>query len=141
MAHDWEEPDMQVDDTTLVDTGMTRDVLTVGPGHTLRQVATLMASRKVGAAVVHDTDTTGIGIITERDILTSLGAGEDPDVETVADHQTADAVYATSSWAITQAAEAMMRGNFRHLIVIDGHEVVGMLSVRDIVRAWSTPGA
>lgn len=129
---------MQVDDTTLVDTGMTRDVLAVGPGHTLRQVAALMAARRVGAAVVTDTDVTGIGIITERDILTSLGAGEDPDVEMVADHQTTDVVYATSSWTIAQAAEAMVRGSFRHLIVIDGHEVVGMLSVRDIVRAWST---
>jgi CBS domain-containing protein len=128
---------MQVDETTLVDTGMTRDVLTVGPGHTLRQVATLMASRRVGAAVVTDTDTAGIGIITERDILRSIGAGEDPDVETTADHQTTDVVYANSGWTITQAAEAMIRGGFRHLIVIDEHEVVGMLSVRDIVQVWA----
>ena len=129
---------MQVDATKLVDTGMTRDVLTVGPSHTLRQVATLMAARNFGAAVVSDSDGQGVGIITERDILRSIGAGEDPDVETTGDHRTTDVVYATPAWTISQAAEAMMRGNFRHLIVLEGNEVVGMLSVRDIVRAWST---
>lgn len=128
---------MQVDETTLVDTGMTRDVLEVGPGHTLRQVASFMASRKVGAAVVSDTDGAGIGIITERDILNSVGLGEDPDLETAGEHQTTDVVYAHPGWTLGQAAEAMMRGNFRHLIVLDGNEVVGMLSVRDIVRAWA----
>ncbi len=129
---------MQVDDTTLVDVAMIRDVLTVGPGHTLRQVASSMASRRVGAAVVSDTDGAGIGIITERDILVSVGAGEDPDIELTADHQTTDVVYANPLWTLSQAAEAMARGGFRHLIVLDGHEVVGMLSVRDIVRSWAT---
>jgi CBS domain-containing protein len=129
---------MQVDDTTLVDTGMTRDVLTVGPGHSLRQVAALMATRRVGAAVVSDTDGHGVGIITERDILRSVGAGEDPDVETTRDHQTTDVVYADATWTIAKAAEAMMRGNFRHLIVLEGNDVVGMLSVRDIVRSLVT---
>ena len=129
---------MQVDDTRLVDVAMIRDVLTVGPGHTLRQVATSMTARKVGAAVVSDTDGAGIGIITERDILVSVGTGQDPDVEVTGDHRTTSVVFATPAWTISQAAEAMLRGNFRHLIVIDGHEVVGMLSVRDIVRVWAS---
>ncbi len=125
------------DETTLVDVAMIRDVLTVGPAHTLRQVAASMATRKVGAAVVSDSDGAGIGIITERDILTSVGEGEDPDVEVTADHRTTSVVFATTTWTITQAAEAMLRGGFRHLIVLDGHDVVGMLSVRDIVRVWA----
>jgi CBS domain-containing protein len=125
------------DETTLVDVAMIRDVLTVGPSHTLRQVAASMASRKVGAAVVSDTDGAGIGIITERDILTSVGVGEDPDVEVTADHRTTSVVFATPTWTVTQAADAMLRGGFRHLIVIEGHDVVGMLSVRDIVRVWA----
>jgi len=125
------------DETTLVDVAMIRDVLTVGPSHTLRQVATSMASRKVGAAVVSDSDGAGIGIITERDILTSIGKGENPDVELTSEHRTTSVVYATPTWTVTQAAEAMLRGGFRHLIVIDGHDVVGMLSVRDIVRVWA----
>jgi CBS domain-containing protein len=125
------------DETTLVDVAMIRDVLTVGPAHTLRQVAASMATRKVGAAVVSDSDGAGIGIITERDILTSVGEGEDPDVEVTADHRTTSVVFATTTWTITQAAEAMLRGGFRHLIVLEGHDVVGMLSVRDIVRVWA----
>ncbi len=125
------------DETTLVDVAMIRDVLTVGPAHTLRQVAASLATRKVGAAVVSDSDGAGIGIITERDILTSVGEGEDPDVEVTADHRTTSVVFATTTWTITQAAEAMLRGGFRHLIVLEGHDVVGMLSVRDIVRVWA----
>lgn len=128
---------MLVDDTTTVDTAMTPEVLTVGPGHTLRQIARAMHSRKVGAAVVADGDGQGIGIITERDILVAVANGEDLDTETAHDHQTTDVVFATKSWTLTQAAEAMSRGGFRHLIVLDGHEIAGMLSVRDIVRTWS----
>ena len=61
--------------------GMSPTVLTVGPGHTLRAVARLMSERAVGAAVVIDPDGHGPGIITERDILHSVGAGQDPDSE------------------------------------------------------------
>ena len=128
---------MLVDDTTTVDTAMTAEVLTVGPGHTLRQCAQAMRSRKVGAAVVSDPDGPGLGIITERDILDAVAAGEDLDAETAHDHQTTDVVFATPSWTLAQAAQAMMRGGFRHLVVLDGNEIAGMLSVRDIVRTWS----
>jgi|SRR5438270_6314934 len=121
--------------------GMSRMVLTVGPGHTLRAVARLMSDRKVGAAVVMDPDGYGPGIITERDILVSVGAGEDPDHESVADHLTRDVVFAAPDWSLEDAAAAMVRGGFRHLIVLDGAETVGILSVRDIVRCWTQDGA
>jgi len=91
----------------------------------------------VGAAVVTDSEHAGIGILTERDILDSVGAGQDPDAELVADHRTNDVVFASPSWTLEQAAEAMVRGNFRHLVVIEDYEVVGLLSMRDIVRCWS----
>jgi CBS domain-containing protein len=97
-----------------------------------------MRSRKVGAAVVADQDGPGLGIITERDILDAVAAGEDLDAETAHDHQTTDVVFATPTWTLTQAAQAMMRGGFRHLVVLDGTEIAGMLSVRDIVRRWSS---
>ncbi|CAB4940382.1 unannotated protein [freshwater metagenome] len=128
---------MQIDENTTVATSMNREVLTVGPGHTLRQIAQAMTDRKVGAAVVIDTDSAGAGIITERDILVSIAAGQDPDIETAREHQTTDIVYATSDWTLGQAADAMMRGGFRHLVVLEGNEVSGMLSVRDIVRDWA----
>ena len=121
--------------------GMSTVVLTVGPGHTLRQAAAAMADRGVGAAVVLDPDAMGPGIITERDVLVSLGRGEDPDTEKVADHLTAELVFASPEWSLEQAAVAMVRGGFRHLVVVDGPETVGILSVRDIVRCWTDDGA
>jgi len=121
--------------------GMSRMVLTVGPGHSLRAVARLMSERQVGAAVVMDPDGHGPGIITERDILIAVGVGEDPDVEAVADHLTRDVVFAAPDWSLEEAAVAMVQGGFRHLIVLDGGETVGILSVRDIVRRWTDDGA
>lgn len=121
--------------------GMSTVVLTVGPGHTLRAAARLMGERGVGAAVVSDPDAAGPGIITERDVLRSIGKGEDPDVELVGDHLTSDIVYAAPDWSLEAAASAMVTGGFRHLIVLDGAEITGVLSVRDIVRVWTTDGA
>jgi CBS domain-containing protein len=121
--------------------GMSPTVLTVGPGHTIREAARLMSERNVGAAVVVDPEQPGPGIITERDVLKSVGAGQEPDEEKVADHLTSDLVFATPDWSLEEAAAAMARGGFRHLIVIEGSEVAGVLSVRDIIRCWSQDGA
>lgn len=121
--------------------GMSQMVLSVGPGHTLRQVARLMSERRVGAAVVLDPDGHGPGIVTERDILLSVGAGEDPDRELVSGHLTREVVYAAPAWSLEEAAAAMVKGGFRHLIVLDGGEPAGVLSVRDVVRCWTEDGA
>ena len=69
-----------------VSAGMSDVVLTVNPGHTLRDAARAMAERGVGAAVVIDLEQPGPGIVTERDILQSIGKGENPDDERVGDH-------------------------------------------------------
>jgi CBS domain-containing protein len=111
--------------------------LSVGPDHTLRQTARLMAERRVGSAVVIDPEGAGTGIITERDILYAIGEGLDPDVARTADHLTWDVVYARPDWTIDEAAAAMVRGGFRHLVVVDDDEVLGVISVRDILRVWS----
>jgi CBS domain-containing protein len=120
---------------------MSEVVLTVGPGHTLREAAGLMCRRNVGAAVVVDPDLPGPGVITERDILLSLGTGEDPDTERVADHLTSDLTFAAPNWSLERAAAAMVRGRFRHLVVVEGAALVGILSMRDIVRCWTQDGA
>jgi CBS domain-containing protein len=121
--------------------GMSPMVLTIGPGHTLRDAARLMSERGVGAAVVMDPDGSGPGILTERDVLTSVGAGQSPDVELVSDHLTRDVVFAEPSWSLEEAAAAMVRGGFRHLIVVERGETMGILSVRDVVRCWTDEGA
>lgn len=124
----------------LVRDAMSTVVLTIGPTHTLRQSAQLMAARRVGAAVVLDPDTCGLGIITERDILISIGAGQNPEVELAGSHTTTDVVYASPVWTLEEAAEAMTHGGFRHLIVCDDREPVGIVSVRDIIRCWAPVG-
>lgn len=121
--------------------GMTSVVLTIGPGHTLAEAARAMAGRDVGAAVVLDPEQPGPGILTERDVLRSLGAGEDPAAERVADHLASDLTFAAPDWSLEQAAAAMIAGGFRHLVVIDGSELAGIVSMRDIVRCWVSDGA
>lgn len=121
----------------LVRDAMSSVVLTVGPDHTLRQAARLMSARRVGAAVVLDPDTSGIGILTERDVLVSVGAGQDPDQERVGAHTTSDVVFAAPQWTLTDAAHAMTRGGFRHLIVLEDEQPVGVVSVRDIISCWT----
>ncbi|WP_432133994.1 MULTISPECIES: CBS domain-containing protein [unclassified Streptomyces] len=121
----------------LVRDAMTTVVLTIGPDHTLRQAATLMAARGIGAAVVHDPDAGGIGILTERDVLNSVGRGQDPDTERAHAHTTTDVVFAAPAWTLEEAARAMTHGGFRHLVVLDHGEITGVVSVRDIIRCWA----
>jgi CBS domain-containing protein len=116
--------------------GMSKVVLTVGPEHTLREAARLMRDRGTGAAVVVDPEQPGPGILTERDLLQSIGAGEEPDEELVRDHLSAHLTFAAPEWSLEHAAEAMVHAGFRHLVVVDGGEMVGVLSMRDIVRCW-----
>ena len=116
---------------------MSKQVLVVGPQHTLRRAAKMMADRRLGSAIVIDPDAEGIGIMTERDVLYAIGAGLDPDAETVGAHLTWDVVYATPEWTLEDAAVAMSRGGFRHLVVLEGTDVLGVISVRDIMRVWA----
>jgi CBS domain-containing protein len=122
----------------LVREAMSTSTLMVGPEHTLRQTASLMAARRVGSAIVVDPDHSGVGIITERDILYAIGTGLDPDVARTADHLTVEVVYARPDWTVAEAAAAMVRGGFRHLVVLEGDEVLGVISVRDILRVWTS---
>ena len=117
--------------------GMSNVVLTVGPSHSLSEAARLMTERNVGAAIVMDPDGAGPGILTERDILRSVAAGEDPATEQVGAHLTDELICASPEWSLEQAAEAMLDGGFRHLLVVNGAELEGILSMRDIVRCWA----
>jgi CBS domain-containing protein len=121
--------------------GMTRTLATVGPAHTLRQAASKMAIHNAGAAVVLDPDAAGPGIVTERDLLVSLARGQDPDKELVGDHLGSSIIYASPSWSLELAAVVMSDRGWRHLVVCDGGDLVGVLSMRDVVRCWAQDGA
>jgi CBS domain-containing protein len=119
---------------------MTEHVLTITPGRTLREAATFMVEHNVGAAVIMDPEQPGPGIVTERDLVRSLGSGEDPDRELVSNHLTSRATFADGEWGLEEAADAMARGGFRHLVVVSGGEVEGIISMRDIMHVWR-PGS
>ncbi len=120
----------------MVSEAMSSVVVTVGPGHTLREAAIKMADRGVGSAVVVDPDGFGPGIIAEREIVRAVAKGRDLNTEYVRDHMNRDTVVAVPNWPLEQAAQMMLRGRCRHLVVVDGSEVVGVVSIRDIVAAW-----
>ena len=121
--------------------GMSSVVLTVGPGHTLREAARRMSEKNVGAAVVLDEQEPGPRIVSERDILLSIGRQEDPDTELVGNHMSDSMITAAPAWSLERAAVEMSRRHIRHLVVVDGGEIVGVLSMRDIVRCWTSDGA
>jgi CBS domain-containing protein len=121
--------------------GMSEVVLTVGPTHTLREAARMMTEKGIGAALVSEDETPVPSILTERDILLSIGRGEDPDRERVAEHMSDSVIAASPEWSLERAAAEMSRRGIRHLVVYDGPDLVGVLSMRDIVRVWTSDGA
>ena len=125
----------------LVSDAMTEVILSVGPGHTLRQAAEAMWERRVGRRRGDRSRRPGPGPDHRARHPALDRAGSDPDAEHVADHLTARLTFASPGWSLEQAAATMVRGGFRHLVVVDGAEMVGILSMRDIVRVWSGEGA
>jgi signal-transduction protein with cAMP-binding, CBS, and nucleotidyltransferase domain len=120
---------------------MSHVILTIGPGHSLREAARRMTEKEVGAAVVMDEEQPAPGIVSERDILNSVGRGEDPDAEKVASHMSGSVISAAPDWSLERAAMEMAHRHIRHLVVVENGELVGVLSMRDIVRCWTTDGA
>ena len=108
-----------------------RDLVVVGPAHTLSQAAQMMTAHRVGSAIVMTDE--GPGILSERDVLRAVAEGADPKVATVGDYMTWNAIVANSSWDTVAAAKTMLENGFRHLVVVDGVAEVGILSIRDLV--------
>jgi len=121
--------------------GMSNVVLTLGIGHSLRDAARMMSEKGVGAALVIDEEAPGPRIISERDVLVSVGRGEDPDSERVETHMSDTVITAAPDWSLERAASEMAQRRIRHLVIVDGGELVGMLSMRDIMRVWTSDGA
>ena len=114
---------------------VTQSVVTVGPDHSLAEAAARMARSNVGSAVVLMTEAQP-GIVTERDLLRAIAAGAELAATPVERYMTSNAISASESWDVEQAARKMIDGGFRHLIVLDGSgQVRGVLSIRDLVAA------
>lgn len=121
--------------------GMSEITLTVGPSHTLREAAQQMVEKGTGAALVLDNELPTPSIVTERDMLISIAQGQDPDREHVADHMSEGVLAAAPDWSLERAAAEMSRRGVRHLVVFEDADLVGVLSMRDIVRCWTSDGA
>lgn len=121
--------------------GMSEITLTVGPSHTLREAAQKMVEKGTGAALVFDDELPTPSVVTERDLLISVARGQDPDAEQVADHMSEGVLTAAPDWSLERAAAEMSRRGVRHLVVFEGAEAIGVLSMRDIVRCWTSDGA
>jgi CBS domain-containing protein len=117
---------------------MSKDLVTVGPEYNVADVASLMRSRKIGSVIVLEDDRV-LGILTERDILGVVGSGEDP--KNVAAHEalTDDVITIGPDAPVEEAAGEMVRAGVRHLPVISEQGLIGIVSMRDLVR-WSVRG-
>ena len=124
-----------------IQVGMSEVVLRIGPGLTLREAASRMSERGIGAAIVEDEEWPVPRILTERDLLNAVGAGLDPESELVRDHMSEKVITASPDWSMERAATEMSKRGIRHLVVCSDGELVGVLSMRDIMRAWTADGA
>jgi CBS domain-containing protein len=112
---------------------MSRNLLAVEPEVPVTQVARRMVERDVGAVLVLDGHGRLTGIMTERDLMRAVARGLH-EKAVVADCMTSDPETVEAGATTSHAAVLMIHGGFRHLPVVEGEDVVGVLSIRDLVR-------
>jgi CBS domain-containing protein len=111
---------------------MSRDLLSIEPDQRLAEAAKRMASRGVGAVVVLDGGNL-VGILTERDLLKAVASGFKEDAR-VSEWMTRHPETVESEDTTDHAAALMIHGGFRHLPVVDGGQLIGILSIRDLMK-------
>lgn len=112
---------------------MTSDVFTIERNATVADVAGSMLKRRLGSAVVMDGSWVS-GIFTERDVVRAAASGKDLTSSRVSDWMTSDPVTVEGTMEAEDAAEMMMTNGFRHLPVVEGQTLVGIVSLRDVLR-------
>ena len=113
-------------------------VVAVGPSQSLREATQLMAKHRVGSAVVQDAEML-VGILTERDVVGAVAAANDPEAVSVEQIMTADVVTVGPDWDLVEAARVMASRRIRHLVVYECGQLLGVLSVRDVLPAVLPP--
>ena len=117
---------------------MSSNLVTVDPACTLAEAATVMGTHRVGSALVMEDDAL-VGIFTERDVVRALSQDSDAPRHPVSDWMTRNPVTTQPQASVEDALERMHKGGFRHLPVLDGQTVVGVVSMRDLSR-FTTEG-
>lgn len=113
---------------------MSRDVIAVAPEDTLGEAAERMAGDNVGSAAVLEHGRL-IGILTERDILKAVAGRVHSSEARVREWMTPDPITAGEDTPAEEALETMMEHGFRHLPVLEGERTIGIVSIRDVMRA------
>ncbi|MEE2742453.1 MAG: CBS domain-containing protein [Bdellovibrionota bacterium] len=113
---------------------MTKELVTIDQDCTVLEACQLMTEHKIGAVVILSPIKDAIGIFTERDLLNRVASKEKPYGDKVRDYMTPNFVCVQAEDELEGIAKIMIDNNFRHLPVADGHDVVAMLSIRDIVK-------
>ena len=112
-----------------------RDTYLSPPTATLAEVCTLLADRRIGAVMIADDSERLIGIVSERDIIRAVADDGAPALNlSVSDYMTTSVVTCSEDCTVDQVMQKMTMGNFRHIPVVRGGAIVGMISNRDLVR-------
>jgi CBS domain-containing protein len=115
----------------------TDGIVTVAPTATLRSAATAIVEQSVGMLVIGSTDDV-VAVVSERDIVRAVAEGRDLDTATVADIGSREIVWVDADDSIGDAAEEMMKDYVRHALVRNADGLVGVLSMRDVLAAYTT---
>ena len=111
-------------------------IVSVLPETPLMEIVSTIASRRIGAVLVRDEANALVGIVSERDVVKALAAkGSELHTLAARDVMTPNVTTVTPETSINDAMELMDKGYFRHLPVLDAGSLVGIVSVRDVVRA------
>lgn len=133
----WVDEDATPRDPIPIRKAMSTDLLEVGADDTIRGTAEAMAKQRITAAIVMpDRSRSYPAIFTEREVVDALAATDDLESARIADHLAPSMTFSAPGWSVKQAAEAMRKGGFQHVVVVDRYEVRGVIAVRDIVQAW-----
>jgi CBS domain-containing protein len=113
---------------------MTTEVLTTSDGQPVAEVTGMMVKARVGSAVVMQGSWLA-GILTERDVLRAAASGADLTKSPVSEWMTRNPITATPDTTIGEAADVMLANGFRHLPVVEGRELEGVVSIRDVLAS------
>ena len=111
-----------------------RDVTTITPHRSVADAIALLAARRIGAVIVGGDDGAVLGILSERDIVRALAAGADALQHPVSRYMTAEVVTCAPDMLIIDVMEEMTAGRFRHMPVMEGGRLAGIVSIGDVVK-------
>ncbi|HST93227.1 MAG TPA: CBS domain-containing protein [Microvirga sp.] len=112
-----------------------RNVVTIGPNQTMGEAARILSEKRIGALLVQDGQKLFLGIVSERDIVRAISArGAGALDEPVSRFMTEKVTTCTTQTPINDVMEVMTQGKFRHVPVVEGGTLLGIVSIGDVVK-------